>query len=404
MQTIPIEKSTPTPTKQNMVPATTNNRQNQNVFRRTQIDDRVFFKNADGTLLHLIDGVLKCYGVFDNVAGKPKMKTINPSKYKHRSTVLPHKKTVIYFVSRELHFHSMLLCETLQKKFNVNVLVFGPHLWNVIINGVHFLDVMDEKNLQLVNCNNVTSIYIESFKFFLYFTKANFEANIFYVYHYQPLFENYKSLDLSDYGIHFSSNLIHLIEKFFFYNEDDKKFFLQSLDQQNNSDMLRKCVVSEYIVHDVKFKNQIQDDQKQDQKQDDDAPVLLSYDKYTEDAIELLKYYVENINPKTKLYIFQNREMMVNLEERYKNIPNIIVKHRNVENYIKFLRVATHYITTEVRSYTHFMMTLASKCVKHVFVPSYFKNSCGKDNAKFVYHENLSDLLSIIKFQSQSKH
>lgn len=384
-----------------------------NSFKRVQIGSDIFMKNDNNDLLQLQDGRFKCYGRYDTESKQATvMKTLNPLNLKHEEEEkLKHDKSIFYFMSRDnMHYHSILMCEFLKDKFNV--FVIGEHLWNVKINDVYYMDVCDQDNLKRLNLivDEVKSVYVESWSFFLHFTRFNFNnANVVFVYHHKKFSGNYGGVELNDHGLHFVTNMVQLVDKIFFYCESDKNFWIKT--RKPSPSVIAKCTVSKYIINNIIFKpptdKKLQIEAEEKKKQADATTNIVCYDQYIDDALTFFECYRAHVDSNATMTVFQNQPECLYLKSAAEGkLPdNINIASRNTENLIKQLRYADVFFTAENRTYTHFMIWLSVKCVSKLYIPTYFSDSKFLPGGTVEFHDGIKKLSESLKgISNKTKH
>jgi len=362
-----------------------------NNFTDICIDNNHFFINSYSTkqnlvletievkqLFHIKNGELIHFGYFDINKKKCVQEYSEITDFSHKkffnieSTNL-QKPTLLYFLNNShIHYHTRILCEYLVNQHNFHVIVVGEKLWNIFINGVMYMR-LNSKCINYIARFNIVKIFMESFKFFIFFCKSMFDENIEYN------FICYK-LQFAQDEIIFSKNFYFKIDKFIFFSQNELNYFKIFYTQSQIN--LQDYILSSYIISDIAYNLT-----PQNLNTNMETNYIITYDKCADESITFFKKICENIdtNQIFKLIIFTDNIS----EEVINGNKNILIYPRYENTFFSVLDSAHYFFTYQIQPYSHFMITMALKCNLVCFIPKYFQGLQSAD--KCFCFDNISD-------------
>ena len=423
-----------------------NNNAPNNVFEEIiTLEHKIFFKCHE-FLFEMINQQLRFYGICNRetttkhnndtiittkIANIPK--TTFQHNYDEIIAAMGQRKTVLYSLNSDsiIHFHTKILCETIAKQFNV--MIIGWNLWDISINGVWYVDLDQTRNMEMIHqlSGAFNAIFIEDFRFFLYFSKLEFTAsvnNISLVYYHPNHFEKrFNEIPLENGGKYFMRNFVHCVDQVWVYGDDEHEEFLNTVQYESQLRQYRpKILKSEYIIANIAFNSNAPLIVR------DDRCKIVSYDQCLNDLFgwlrenkrkvlsakvnkpkvnstlngiqglenlenleNLNKLKLNKLNEKNTGYPFEDVQLIWFNETETENF-NIKTTHKNVTifprnsiNFIKCLQNSNVFFTTELTNYTHFNIEMALKCENMICViPCFFQQYMEHDRCILFNHMN----------------
>lgn len=330
-----------------------------NQLKQIIINQNVFYVNDNSELFYIKNQTLDYFGYVDKDKNICVREHNTKDKFSHKDYFEKNKLdngklTVLYFLKdSQISYHTKFFCEFLSKKFNV--IVLGDRLWNVFINNVMYVKV-NTTNTKYIVTLPIHSIFTEDLRFFVYFSKDQFEnTNISYIHH---------KLSLNPDEIYFNKNFMHNIHKFIFFNSDELRYFKLYYDFSDQY-VEEKFHISKYLISSLKFKKQ-QDSNITADTISNQRKKIVCFDKHEIDAMYLLDKLNKKNNSKFELILFNESSLKTNVIENVVNLP------RYMNNFIHSLAEAAIFFTSEIENYTHFNLTIAMGCNIKCVIPKYY--------------------------------